>query len=346
VRLLVTGGSGFIGTNVIAEALRRKLTVSNFDIAPPRNPAQLPQWRKVDLLESITLAREVAAFRPTHLIHLAARTELCESKGLEFYAANTDGVRNLLSALQNQPDLERVIFASTMLVCRYGYVPRHDCDYVPDTLYGRSKVIGENRVRAATGFSGSWIIVRPTSIWGPWCGPPYHEFFLRVARGRYLQPGSKPIRKALGFVGNVVFQLFGLLETDAHAVHGKTFYLLDYTPTTIFQWATLIQQLCGAPRIRVAPMALMKALAYGGDILKCAGAGSPPLTTFRLRNMTTTSSFDTSSLRDMVGPLPYDLENGVRMTLHWLRETGQLPAPGSAYDATARRSELVGRADF
>jgi nucleoside-diphosphate-sugar epimerase len=290
----------------------------------------MANWRKVDLLSASALAAETAAFRPTHVIHLAARTDLCESEGLDYYAANTHGVINLLSALQHLPELKRSIFASTMLVCHYGYSPAHDLDYCPDTLYGRSKVIGETALRSAACLPGSWVLVRPTSIWGPWCGPPYHDFFLRVVRGRYLQPGGKPIAKALGFVGNVVHQLFRIMNADTSAVDRRTFYLQDYGHTTIVDWARVIQRCSGAPPIRVGPMPLMRAFAYAGDLLKWTGVENPPLTTFRLRNMTTASGFDTTALHAIAGALPYDVEAGVRATLDWFAAMGRLPATGTS----------------
>jgi nucleoside-diphosphate-sugar epimerase len=319
MRIIVTGGSGFIGTNFVADALQHGHDVVNFDIVPPRNPQQISLWRRVDLLDSFLLESELCRFNPTHILHLAACTDLDESKP-DNYAANITGVQNLVSALASLPRLERTIFTSSMLVCRYGYAPVSNSDYCPDTAYGRSKMLGEQIVRAAALIPGSWTITRPTSIWGPWSGPPYREFFERVIAGRYFQPGKLEVPKALGFVGNTSFQLLRLLEGPADSVHRKVFYLLDYERITIREWAVLIQRLSSAPKLKTLPMSLVRTLSRTGDVLKWLGYQHPPLTSFRLRNMVTASYFDTSVLRGIVGPLPYAVDEGVQITIGWLRE--------------------------
>jgi len=45
MRILVTGGSGFIGTNLVAELLRRDDAVLNFDSSAPRCDEQAGLWR-------------------------------------------------------------------------------------------------------------------------------------------------------------------------------------------------------------------------------------------------------------------------------------------------------------
>ena len=49
-RLLVTGGSGFIGTNVVEGFLRDEFAVLNIDIAAPRDSSQAPYWQQLDIM--------------------------------------------------------------------------------------------------------------------------------------------------------------------------------------------------------------------------------------------------------------------------------------------------------
>ena len=98
-RVLVTGGSGFIGTNLIQALTAHGVDVLNIDCELPRNPAQTPWWRRVDLLDAPVVGRVVREFSPEIVFHLAARTDLDETAGSEGYAANTIGVENLLLAL-------------------------------------------------------------------------------------------------------------------------------------------------------------------------------------------------------------------------------------------------------
>jgi GlcNAc-P-P-Und epimerase len=319
-RLLITGGSGFIGTNAVQFALDHGIPVCNLDIRPPRNPDHTPVWYAADLLDFPALCAAVAEFRPTHVLHLGARTDLRETRDPAGYAVNTRGVRNLAEALAGARDCARVVYASSMLVCRNGYRPRGPADYCPDTLYGASKAEGEEIVRSA-GSPFEWCLVRPTSIWGPWFREPYRNFFDAIGHGVYRHPGAMDVVKALGYVGNTVWQLYSLLDAQAATIQGGVFYLADYELLAIRQWADWIAAALGAPRIGAAPLPLFRAVALLGDVAQALGVRNAPLTSFRLRNMLTPSSFDLSPIEAISGPLPYTARQGVRATVEWLSES-------------------------
>ena len=145
-RILITGGSGFIGTNPVAAYRSAGLTVRNADMAQPRNAGDSDIWSCVDITRTEEVRALFSDFRPTHIFHLAARTDLGGSAlGL---AANTTGVANLLTVLDEGTDpVDRVVIASSRLVCRIGYQPESDEDYCATTPYGASKVETERLVR-------------------------------------------------------------------------------------------------------------------------------------------------------------------------------------------------------
>jgi GlcNAc-P-P-Und epimerase len=319
-RLLITGGSGFIGTNAVQFALDHAIPVRNLDIRPPRNPAHMSVWNAGDLLDFPALCAAVAEFRPTHVLHLGARTGVRETRDPEAYAVNIRGVRNLAEALAATPDCARVVYASSMAVCRDGYRPHGPADYCPDTVCGESKVQGEEIVRGA-GSPFEWCIVRPTSIWGPWFGAPQRNIFEAIDRGVYRHPGGVDVIQAMGYVENTVGQLYSLLEAPAAAIQGGVFYLADYELLTVRQWADWIAAALVAPRIRAVPLPLCRAVARLGDLVQALGVRNPPLTSLRLRNLLTPSSFDLSPIEAISGPLPYTARQGVRATVEWLNDS-------------------------
>jgi GlcNAc-P-P-Und epimerase len=330
MKVIVTGGSGFIGTNLVDRFLDKGWEVLNLDIAEPRNDAHLDAWRRVDILDRDSIIGNFSAYQPDAVLHMAARTDLDEKRDLKGYTANIEGVTNVIEAVRRTGSVEKTVFASTRLVCEIGYTPKSEVDYRPSTLYGESKVLGEKLVRRAGQSFGPWIIVRPTSIWGPWFDVPvpYKKFFQLIGQNRYVHPGRRNPRKSFGYVGNTVHQIEKIVEAPVHKVNGKTLYLCDYPPLYLRQWAEQIQKALGAKPIRTVPLSLLGAAAAVGDAVKVAGWREPPLTRFRLNNMITEMVYDTSDLESIVGPLPYSAKQGVATTVDWLRSQDSLPKKG------------------
>src|SRR5947209_4275323 len=167
MRILITGGSGFIGTNAIEAFSDNATAVLNYSIDAPINPAQMQYWRAGDILDSAATTAAFREFQPTTVLHLAARAECDERTTVEEgYRANTEGTRNVLEAIRATPSVQRAIITSSQFVCAPGRLPKDDTDYFPETVYGKSKVITEKLTREAN-LSACWTIIRPTNIRRP-----------------------------------------------------------------------------------------------------------------------------------------------------------------------------------
>lgn len=181
--------------------------------------------------------------------------------------------------------------------------------------------MGEKVVRQkAKESSCSWVIVRPIGIWGPWFDKSYKRFFLTIAKGLYVHPGKRGAAQTLGFVENTVHQLHRLATAPSEKVHGKVFYLGDRPSLNLRDWANLIQQTVGARKIPTVPVWALKIVAKAGDSAKLLGWKNPLLTSFRLKNMRSDFIYDVDPL--VAEELPYTLEEGVQITVDWLREHG------------------------
>lgn len=319
-RVLITGGSGFIGTNAVGHFAAAGAKICNLDLVAPRDATQREYWTRCDLRDAERVRTSVAAFGPETVFHLAARTDLLERRDPGGYAANTDGVRNLLAALRAGGTVRRLIVASSRMVCRIGYVPRAEDEYCPPNLYGASKVETERIVRRDDP-PFEWIIVRPTSIWGPWFGVPYRNFFDAIARRIYRHPGAADPEKSFGFVGNFVHQLHCLGAEPCRELLGHTIYQCDYPPLRLRAWAELIRRALGVPPIPSAPVPLLRLGAVVGDAIELVAPGRAPLTSFRLANLLTTMVYPTEPLERVCGPLPYTLSAGVERTVAWMRRS-------------------------
>jgi len=318
VRLCITGGSGFIGMNAMNCALSKYETI-NFDIRPPKILEHQHYWKYVDIRDIQRLTEALTEFQPTHVLHLAAMTGMDIQKK-SFFDANTKGVANLIQATKKIACLQRVLFTSSLLVCPNGHVPKSDTEYNPPNLYGESKVDGEKYVRESN-MDCSWVIVRPTSVWGPWFEHSYRTFFQVVDRGLFVQPGAKKIIKAFSYVGNTVHMMLHFLLDPDGKVDGQTYYLVDYPEHSIQEWADLIRKKTGHKGNNpVFPISILWGMAAIGDLLKSIGWSDPPLTKFRLKNMLTGAHYPVEKTQKLVGVLPHSLSDGVLKTLDWMYE--------------------------
>jgi len=210
------------------------------------------------------------------------------------------------------------MFASSRYVHRNWPAPKDPDEYSPFTSYGESKVRGEVIVKES-GLTTCWSIVRPTSIWGPWFRIPYRNFFDAVRKGLYVHPDGVKILKSYGFVLNSVHQIRAIVLGAPEAVGGRVFYLADYDPLDVFEWANAISRSFGAPKVRSVPLWVLRALAKAGDLGKACGMYNPPLSSFRLENLLTQMVYDTSETEKVVGHLPYCMSEGVQITTDWMR---------------------------
>lgn len=314
-RIIITGGSGFIGTNLIDFYLSQGFEVLNLDIKPPRNNNHYDYWQCVDIEDFDLLLEKINEYMPDYLVHMAARTDL-RGKSLNEYSANILGVKNIINACKEVTSLKKVIFASSMLVCKAGYIPVNDQDYCPPNQYGESKMVGEELVRRTTLDSGyEWIIVRPTSIWGPWFGPTYRSFFEMILSGKYFNFSGKMSNKTYGYIGNVVYQINQILFSDKTS--GRTYYLGDYESTKVNEWAREISAEVNRKVITI-PRTLIWVAAKIGDILQRIGL-SFPINSFRLHNMTTDNIIPMEDTKAIAPLTIYERAQGNRETIDWMR---------------------------
>ncbi len=316
-KLLITGGSGFIGTNLIEHLKKEgRFDILNLDIKQPKIPDHERFWVKADLTIADEVNRCIRNYMPDYVIALGARTDLNGST-IEDYNANIIGVSNVLDALSRVSNCKRLIYASSMYVCEPGYVPKGFDDYAPHTLYGESKVKTEMIIKG-TDPDYIWSIIRPTSIWGPWFGEPYDAFFRIVMRRMYFHMGKRACKKTYGYIDNAIYQIESILNAKAEDVNKKVFYIGDYIPYDITEWANEIATECGFSISKIPYFCFVFA-GWLGDILKKVGIHFP-MTSFRLHNMTTNNIHDTSLVQEIAPNLPVERIEGVKRTIRWIKE--------------------------
>ena len=317
MKILITGGSGFIGTNLVDYYIKKGWNVKNLDIKVPQNSQAKDYWQQCDITDYEKLSEIILQYVPDYIVHLAARTDL-DGKSVDDYQANTIGVDNVLKASHQLKGLKKILITSSMLVCHTGYIPKNQYDYAPSTFYGESKVITEQLTWKHQP-ACDWAILRPTSMWGPWFGVPYRKFFDVVKAGMYFNIDHRSCTKTYGYIENALYQIDQILSNPTQDEANKVFYLGDSPAIFIEEWANQIAAELGRKIPRV-PFWLIRLAAWGGDILGMFGLHFP-MTSFRLKNMTTDNIIPLDNTIAIAPHPPVDRITGIKRTLAWMKES-------------------------
>ena len=127
MRVLVSGGAGFIGSHIVDRMLREGHEVAIIDdlsTGRRENVAKGARFYELDLRDRDGVFRAVAEFRPTHVTHQAAQASVAISvrEPMLDASVNVIGGLNLVNACTKDSQVERFVFASTGGAI-YGEVP-------------------------------------------------------------------------------------------------------------------------------------------------------------------------------------------------------------------------------
>jgi len=323
MRVFLTGASGFIGTHLIERLLELYpgVEIQNADLVAPKLRTHDRYWVQGDVMNKEFLVSRIKEFQPTHVVHMAARTDPDGVSAAE-YSLNTQGSANVIEAIKQAGAVHHSVFFSTQYVVKPGPLPTTDTEYRPVNAYGESKSMMEDLIRADAGIPGIWTIVRPTNVWGPWHPRYAEEVWLVIKKGRYIHPGGKPVVRAYGYVGNVVEYVCRIIAAPREVVDRKTFYVGDPT-ADIKNWVSAFSKELTGRKPRIAPRPVLRSIALVGDVVKLTGKKFP-LFTSRYRSMTQDYLVNMEPTFAALGPPLFSVDQGVKITVEWLRTQGKI----------------------
>jgi 3beta-hydroxy-Delta5-steroid dehydrogenase / steroid Delta-isomerase len=291
-RILVTGGSGFVGANLVTTLLDRGHQVRSFDRAPSPVPAQPGlEVLQGDICDPDMVAAAVdgidTVFHTAALIELLGGASVTEEYRQRSFAVNVDGTKNLVHAAQ-AAGVKRFVYTSSNSVVMGGQPIASGDETLPYTdrfndLYTETKVAAERFVLSQSDVHGMLTCaIRPSGIWGRGDQTMFRRLFESVFAGHVkVLIGSKNAKLDNSYVHNLIH---GFILAAEHLVPGGTapgqaYFINDGEPINMFEFARPIVQACGVrwPRARVSGRLVRGVMSVWQRLHFRFGLPQPPL---------------------------------------------------------------------
>lgn len=200
VKILVTGGTGFLGRHLLRAARAGGHAVTIVSRNPSRVPELADQATLVagDVREGVSLVDTFAAAAPDAVIHAAA---IVDHRDPDLLAVNVGGTAEVVAAARALSTPPRLVYVSSFAV-----------EDPPPTEYSRSKEAAEAVVTGQDDVP--WVIVRPTLIYGPDDGGTTPALVEALKSGVHALPGGGTARISPVHVDDVAAALVAACERD------------------------------------------------------------------------------------------------------------------------------------
>ncbi len=323
MRVLVTGGNGFIGSHVV-----RRLREAGHDVRVLAQPGTSLRaiedtgarvlWGDLRVPHSLLAATDGVEV----VCHLAARVG-DHGPASEYFEVNAVGTRRLVEAAR-RTGVRRVVLVSTLAVHRlHGRgIADGDEDRPRDHVampYARSKILAEDEVmRAHAAGHVEGVVVRPGLF--PF-GAHDRTTFLPLVRhlDRYAHVNGGRAVFCTAYAENLAHGI--ALAAEHPAAAGRVYVIADEGRPT---WRDLMDRVCDLlrrPRIRRSiPLGPALAAAAACEAWSALTGRPPLLTRYRVRVAGLHCWFSSRRARDELGYSPLvDLDEGLRRTVAWVR---------------------------
>jgi nucleoside-diphosphate-sugar epimerase len=327
MRVLVTGGSGFLGSHVAEQLANAGHQVVAL-VRKSSNRKFLSTLKNVELAEGSVEDRpslERAVQGVDAIVHSAglvkARTEA------EFFACNTQGTVNLLeAAIAHAPNLRRFVHVSSLEACG----PSLDGKPVPIdqerpvTAYGRSKLAAEKEVIARRDKLPS-VILRPAAIYGP-RDVEILEAFRAARRRQYPVIGDGSMLGCYTYGPDCARACIKAIDADVES--GSIYFVDDGEPLPMARaMGELLHEALGtAPLLRVGvPFPLLQIASLGREAYGKIRGKAVMLTREKVKMLSHHWVCESTKTREDLDWAPeVSFPEGLRRTAKWYEENGWL----------------------
>jgi 2-alkyl-3-oxoalkanoate reductase len=331
MKVLVTGGGGFLGRAVVDLLLQRGVPVRSFSRGDyPGLRSQGVDVIRGDLADPGAVKHACSGCDIVY--HVAAKAGLW-GRYADFYRANVVGTKNIITACREN-GVTRLIYTSSPSVIFNGRDMEGADEAVPyphryKAFYPATKADAERLVLEANDSRLLTVALRPHLIWGPGDTHLVPGILERARQGKIRRLGKDDKIVDFTYITNAA-EAHLLAADNLHPnsrLAGRAYFITNGEPVPL--WGFINQLLAAAdlpPVSRSLPVGLAYLAGWLSETVWRALrlAGEPPMTRFLVEELATSHWFNIDAAHRDFGYQPrVSVQEGLRLLREWLRTSGQ-----------------------
>ncbi len=314
MKILITGGSGFVGSNLITKLKSNSnyeyLSIDKKDSQMHHNITELVNIVKKEDLNRID-------FIPNTIVHLAAEHRDDITPKSLYYDVNVTGTKNIID-LAKLKSVNSIIFFSSVAVYGFAELGTNEHGKInPFNEYGKTKHQAEIMLEKwyeENPNDRKLIIIRPTVIFGPRNRGNFYNLINQINQNKFLMVGNGKNIKSLAYISNVV-------DFVIHALNFKNgrylFNYIDKPDSNMNEIVKTIYSSFNKKRIPIkVPFFLAFYIAKLIDLISHILKRKFPISSIRIKKFCSDTSFNTSI--DETGFIPkYSIDDSIKETINY-----------------------------
>jgi len=312
MNILITGGSGFVGSNLI-NVLSNSNSILNIDKKESKWHKSISKILNINDEESL----KGIQFQADTIIHLAAEHRDDVRPRSLYKEVNVEGTKNIIKFAENR-DINSIIFFSSVAV--YGFAKRgtdENGKINPFNDYGSTKWLAEvelNKWYKKDPENRRLIVIRPTVIFGPRNRGNFYNLINQVASSKFIMVGKGMNYKSLAYIDNITDFVKKTLELDKG---NYCFNFIDKPESNMNKIMLFIYEALGKKKPKFyIPFFIAYTLAKLLDILSLVSNKKFSISSIRIKKFCSDTSFETSVSK--IGfQSKYSIEEAIKETINY-----------------------------